>query len=119
MVNYPSALAVASDWTETPSTALIENQPEVGPAIRRFRSLNVQHTLAVNITLDYNEYHNIFLPFLASINNGLDSFSFTSPLDSIPHATKLVSNNGQFYTMTRMDNYLYKISFSLVYYTSM
>lgn len=118
MYTWPESLLISTDWTDTPTQDIIENSPEVGLPIRRRRSFNEKHTIKVNLTLSYSEYHDVFLPFFAYISHGLDAFMFKSPVDSTFHETNLVQSNGQFYTINRQDNYQYRISLSLAYYTS-
>lgn len=119
MVSWPEQLLLNTDWDDVPTTALVENKPEVGLPIRRFRSSNIQHALSASFIVDYDTMETVFIPFMSSIYNGLDAFEFKSPVDSLVHVAKLQASSGQFYTMKRQDNYTYIINLTFLYTTAM
>lgn len=129
METWPAKFLLNSDWTDTPSVALIEHEPEVGLPIRRLRSANIKHTLSASFVLNFDEFNDEFLPFMHDISNGLDSFYFVSPVDGknakvtglplVVHTAKLKAEGGQFYTIKRQSNQLYIVSVTFEYVTAM
>lgn len=118
-VAHTCSFYLNSDWNDTPTMAIIENVPEMGQPIRRFRSPNVKHTISATVIMSYEEYNRGFLQFIQNINGGVDPFYFKSPVDSIYHKTTLSLSDGGCYSIKRNDNYSYAITLSFNYVTTL
>lgn len=111
-----NGLHINTDWSNTSKMDIIENKPELGNPIRRLRSRNVKQTLTCSMLLDYNQFNNIFKPFVyQKLHGGLDSFYFKSFIDGINHITHLVITNGSPFKLKRQNNNSYMVNFVLEY----
>lgn len=110
---WPSTLYLNSDWSDNPQISIVQNKPEVGPPISRARSHNIEHVLTATVDMSYAEYTTVFIPFLQSINGGLQPFRFRSPLDSLYYDAYLGGSTP--YTIKRRDNYSYTIGLTISY----
>lgn len=117
-------IAIDSTWTDSPSIDVIENNPEVGPPIRRLRSTNVKHTIPISFTISNFWYNLLWLPFVRGLH-GINHFWFpnitynraanegSTDIEEVEAWFSL--NGGQPFTVKRQDNYNYVVSATIVW----
>lgn len=113
-LTWPSVFKLNTDWNDSPKTWIVKGKPEVGPPISRARSHNIEHNITASVDMSYTEYTTVFVPFVQSTMGGVKPFRFTSPIDSLTYDTYFGGDNNP-YTIKRRDDYLYTVSFVLVY----
>ena len=117
-------IAIDSSWTDSPSIDMIENNPEVGPPIRRLRSTNVKHSLPISFMISNYWYNKLWLPFIRDLH-GINHFLFpnitynriatqgSTDIEEVEAWFNL--NGGQPFTVKRQDKYTYLVSANIVW----